>query len=85
LEKPYKDYDSEINTGFTFKSDWNGGYYYHLGSSIKRDEIVEFTSRKIEEAVENLANFMAKAFPDTDFAAWWRARKKTLQTAHVKK
>jgi hypothetical protein len=59
-------YSSELNINITLFSD--GGYFY-LGHNEKKTPLPGTT---IEEVITHLAVRIAKEFPTSEFASWWR-------------
>lgn len=59
-------YTSELNINITLFSE--GGYFY-LGHNDKKSAL---RGTSIEEIVTDLAVRIAKEFPTSGFASWWR-------------
>jgi hypothetical protein len=70
-----KIYDSEIHLSIGWM--WDGGVDYTIGKDLSylSDRQVESTgSGSIDDAVNTIADEVAKEYPDSVFTKWWRER-----------
>jgi len=67
-----KIYDSEIHIAFGWM--WDGGVDYTIGKDLSylHDDKVESTGiTDIEQAIQQIAEEVAKEYPESTFAKWW--------------
>lgn len=68
-----KIYDAEIHIAFGWM--WDGGVDYTIGKDLSylHDGKVDSTEiTNIEEAIQQIADEVAKEYPDSTFAKWWQ-------------